>query len=92
MWNTSSAYPKDILEFVPSVCTEAPVSGKAFCESHSIQAEAQGKPSKLNEFISHCGANPDALTKEGKGKMSEVLKTMSENSSEKDEIKDEQIG
>ena len=92
MWNTSSAYPKDILEFVPSVCTEAPVPGKAFCELHSGKAEAQGRPSKLSEFISHCGADPDALTKEGKGKMKEVLKSMSENANEKEEIKDEQIG
>ena len=39
-----------------------------------------------------CGADPDALTKEGKGKMKEVLKSMSENANEKEEIKDEQIG
>ena len=92
MWDTSSAYPKDILDFVPSVCTEAPVSGKAFCYKHAKQAEDQGKPSNLSEFISTCGADPNALTKEGKGKMKEVLKKMAEKTGVKEEIKDEQIG
>ena len=90
MWDTSAAYPTDILEFVPNCCQEAPLYGKAFCETHCNAAAAQGITSNLNEFISVCGANPEALTKDGKGKMKDVLKTMAQNSTFQETISDDQ--
>ena len=90
MWDNSAAYPSDILDFVPSVCQEAPLHGKAFCGLHCKAAEAQGKPSDLSAFISECGANPDSLTKDGKSKMKDVLKAMSEKATGNETISDDQ--
>ena len=63
---------------------------KAFCSFHCKAAEAQGRPSNLSEFISVCGANPEALTKEGKVKMNEVLQTMAKNSTVEETLSDDQ--
>ena len=41
-----------------------------------IFATLFGKPSNLSEFIKHCGADPSALTKDGKRNMDKVLKEM----------------
>ena len=45
-------------EFVPNVCTRAPVSGKAFCKDHCQLLEKSQVPTGLRPFIKFCGADP----------------------------------
>ena len=84
-WNTQHAYPSDLTEFLPNVCTEAPHGDNAFCLQHCETAKKLGRPTKLNEFIANCGADPKEYNLEGKGKVAAVLKQMAEAT--KDEVK-----
>ena len=76
MWDNRSSYPTDLVDYIPNVCPEPPQDQKAFCVQHSIVVEELGRPSNLNDFITHCGVDPDALTKDGKGKMAAILDLM----------------
>ena len=74
---TSLPYPKDLADYIPNVCPESLDNNKAFCAEHSKVVENMGVPSKLNDFISYCGSDPESLNKEGKGKMVKVLEKLS---------------
>ena len=79
MWDAQQSIPKDLGEYLPNACPDSPVYCHAFCEHHCTIAKKLGKPTLLNDFIKHCGVDPDALTKDGKGKMSAVLAAMAKN-------------
>ena len=76
MWESSTDYPTEITGFVPQVCPEQPEHRSAFCSLHGKAAKSLGKPFKLREFLKSCGTDPDNFTKEAKGKVKAVLKTM----------------
>ena len=79
-WCRQRKYPdQNNFEEFPKVCAEEPAVGSAFCSAHSAIVESLGYPSQLRPFISKCGANPDAYTKEGKKKVKAVLQTMSKS-------------
>ena len=78
MYNTEHAYPSELTKFLPNVCTESPLGENAFCENHCATARKLGFPTKLSEFLAHCGADPKAYNAEGKGKVQTVLKQMSD--------------
>ena len=78
MFNTEHAYPSELTQFLPNVCTEAPKGENAFCTKHCATATKLGFPTKLSEFLSHCGANPKAYNIDGKGKVQSVLKQMAD--------------
>lgn len=76
MWDTKHSYPADLQEYLPNACTNSPESGKAFCTLHCGVADQLGRPTKLNDFLASCGADPKAFTKEGKSQVTEVLQNM----------------
>ena len=49
MWNTQHLYPKEIQDYLPNACTEAPEYSKAFCAKHCKTAEVLG--TKLQKAI-----------------------------------------
>ena len=51
----------------------------AFCSSCAPQIKELGYPTTLNGFLSHCGCNLSAFTKEEKNKRIPVLKDISQN-------------
>jgi hypothetical protein len=51
----------------------------AFCSSCAPQIKELGYPTTLNGFLSHCGCNLSAFTKEKKNKRIPVLKDISQN-------------
>ena len=83
MWYIKTSYPKDLQEYLPSVCTEAPLNGKAFCIYHSNVAEGIGVPTKISDFIKYCGLDPHALTQDGKSKVKEMLESFWKKSNTK---------
>ena len=79
-WCPQDKYPdQNILEAYPKVCAEEPAFGSAFCSAHSRLVETLGYPSQLRPFISKCGADPDAYTKEGKKMVKAVLQSLSKS-------------
>ena len=90
LWNTAHAYPAELTEFLPNVCTEAPSGDNAFCINHCETAKKLGRPTKLSDFLSHCGADPNAYNLEGKGKVASVLKQMADLANDKCEVDDTQ--
>ena len=77
-WSPQNKYPdQGILEAYPKVCSEEPAFGSAFCSVHSKIVEDLGYSSQLRKFITKCGANPDAYTKEGKKQVKAVLQSLS---------------
>ena len=83
MWNTKNSYPTDLQEYLPNACTNSPDNGKAFCALHCSVAKELGRPTKLNDFLASCGANPNAFTKDGKSKVTEDLKQMANEANKK---------
>ena len=73
---------KGLEEFVPSVCTQEPAMGKAFCAQHSSLLERASIPTDLRSFIRYCGANPDNYSKEEKKKVEAKLQEICERSDE----------
>ena len=57
----------------PSVCTNSPTPGSGFCAHHAKVVGDLGYPTKLRPFLSHCGADPDSFTKEGKKKVTDFI-------------------
>jgi hypothetical protein len=48
----------------PSICPLTPKRGHAFCEKHCKNAQTQGYPTKLREFLKRCGVS-DRNVEEG---------------------------
>ena len=68
-------------EFVPNVCTSAPVKNKAFCKSHTEQIEEKKIPTDLKTFLKWCGTdaapvNPENYNISMEKRFKEVLKTI----------------
>ena len=81
MWNPKNRYPaQNILKTYPNICPEQPAYGSAFCVQHSKTVEDLGYPSKLREFLTKCGANPNSYTKEGKALVSAELDKLTDKS------------
>lgn len=76
MWDNSTDYPTEITDFVPQVCPEQPEFRSAFCLPHGKAAKSLQRPVKLRDFIKSCGSDPEKYSKEGKGNVQKVLKTM----------------
>ena len=78
LWRPQNRYSdQNIFEEYPNVCSEEPARGSAFCSSHSQIIEQLEYPTELRKFITKCGADPDAYTKEGKKKVRGVLEKLS---------------
>ena len=90
MWNTEHAYPSELTQFLPNVCTEAPSGENAFCLQHCATAKSLGRPTKLAEFIKSCGADPLAYNLDGKSKVALVLKHMADAAQSSCEVEDTQ--
>ena len=75
--SSSTFISPSFLKGYPNVCSEEPAHGSAFCSSHSKIIEQLEYPTELRKFITKCGADPDAYTKEGKKKVRAVLEKLS---------------
>ena len=69
MFDNIHSVPKEIQDFVPHDCANAPANGKAFCLEHCSQLDEMGVPTGLREFIRYCGASAVNFNKEGKSKV-----------------------
>ena len=78
MWDMTSAYPKEVTEFVPCVCPVQPEPGKAFCSEHSKASESLQRPSQLHAFLRSCGVRGEGQTKEQKKTVDSILKEMAD--------------
>ena len=78
MWDCSTAYPKEITQYLPQACPSAPLHGKAFCAVHCKAAEQLRRPTDLRGFLKSCKTDPNKQDKEARGKVDAVLKQMSE--------------
>ena len=65
MMDVNTGLNKNIEGFIPSVCTESPATGKAFCIAHCEKVAALGYPTGLCDFLKSCGdvVQPDSYTK-----------------------------
>ena len=51
MCNVSGGISEDLQSFIPAVCTNSPLNGKAFCEPHCTSISKLGYPTDLKEFL-----------------------------------------
>ena len=68
MCNVSGGISEDLQSFIPAVCTNSPLNGKAFCETHCTSISQLGYPTDLKEFLKSCSntqqsVDPDNYTK-----------------------------
>ena len=52
--------PKEVTGFsrrlrYVDTCPHEPMSGKAFCEAHCMEAETKSIPTKLRDYLRYCG-------------------------------------
>lgn len=83
MYDATTKYPESIADVLPQSCTEEPSTrDSAFCSKHEEIVRGQGWPTKLREFLKSCGTDPDQQSREGRKKVSEVLKNIAVKSTE----------
>ena len=71
-------YSSVLGDFVPSVCSQSPLYGSAFCLKHTEGLHAGGfKTTALREFLRHCGADPEKYTSDSQKKVDKVLTIVS---------------
>ena len=70
---------RNIGDYFPAVCTESPVHNSGFCGEHTDLIQSLGLPTKVQSFITYCGADPKNFTTKEKAKVKQVLRTIVEN-------------
>ena len=77
-WIPLKKYPNEsILKHLPSVCSQAPVGQSAFCSLHTQIVQSMNYPTRLRDFIAHCGGDANSFSKEDRENMQDVLKNIS---------------
>ena len=81
MANVEGGVAEDLSEFIPTVCTNSPEHGLAFCKEHSEIISDLGYPVELRPFLKSCANNdeidPDNFSKDRQKKVDETLKEIS---------------
>ena len=82
MCNVSGGISEDLQSFIPAVCTNSPLNGKAFCETHCISISKLGYPTDLKEFLKSCSnmhqsVDPDNYSKSMKQRVDDQIKIIS---------------
>ena len=81
MMDVNTELSAEVEGYVPTVCTESPAFGKAFCSVHCEKVEALGYPSNLRQFLKSCATDntvdPDAYTKDMKKIVDKKIKEIS---------------
>ena len=71
-------YNDIIKDLIPSVCSNSPSPGQAFCEDHCDELKSIGfTTTELRSFLKHAGANPDEYTKADQAKVNREVERLS---------------
>ena len=61
MMDVNTGINKKVQGVIPTVCTESPAPGKAFCKSHCSKVEELGYPTNLREFLISCSKTKEVV-------------------------------
>ena len=81
MMDVNAELSKEVEGYIPTVCTESPAHGKAFCPAHSEKVEGLRYPSNLRDFLKSCASDeavvdPNSYAKDMKKIVDQKIKNI----------------